>query len=320
MSFQEVSIDKIITNNKYLRLDTDVDKLKKSIATVGIINPLIINKNNELLAGGRRFTAMTALGFAKVPVVTIEKSEMEQELISIDENLVRLDLNKVEMEGALNRASEIYDHLHPDMPTMEEELVAEKENPAERLTEKETFLEFTAEKTGLSKKSIKEAIDRDKKSASTVKDARLHGELNASQTNQLIKLDKEDQEKVLDDVIGKSAADIKKLVKKVQQVGSTRALSEIRNEVVLPKEYKNLKVMVNRLSKISAKIILEEMTCEHTGKDKIIEEIMSLKNQMGQLISVMSSGNSYTEEEKEMTESFDDQAVHDQIEEMQDSI
>ena len=57
--------------------------------------------------------------------------------------------------------------------------------------EKETFLEFTAEKTGLSKKSIKDAIDRDKKSAGSVKDARLHGELNASQTNQLIKLDKE---------------------------------------------------------------------------------------------------------------------------------
>lgn len=320
MSFEQVSIDSIIVDNKYLRLGTDVEKLKKSIETVGIINPLIINKNYKLLAGGRRFTAMKELGMEKVPVVMVEKNELEQELISIDENLVRLDLNKVEMEEALGRAKAIYDELNPGMPSMEEELEAEKANPEQKVSDRETFLEYTAQKTGLSKKAIKGAIDREKKSSPKVKEARLHGELNASQTNELIKLDKEDQEKILDEVIGKSAADIKKIVKKAQQLGADQAIILAKNEQVLPKEYKNIKVMVNRLSKTTSKILLEEMSCDHPEKDKILEEIMTLRNQLDQMVNLMSSAKNYNDSEEDDLEQFDDKAIHSQIEEFQNTI
>lgn len=322
MSFEQVAIDSIITNNKYLRLNTDVSKLMKSIETVGCINPLIINKNYQLLAGGRRFTAMKNLGMDQVPVVMIEKNELEQELISIDENLVRLDLNKVEMEEALGRAKQIYDELHPGMPSMEEELEAEKANPEERLTNNETFLEYTAQKTGLSKKAIKGAIDREAKSSPRVKEARLHGELNASQTNELIKLDREDQEKLLEEVKGKSAADIKKIVKKAQQMGADQALELARAEEVLPKEYKNLKVMLNRMNKLSSKILLEEMSCDHPDKNKILEDIFTLRNQLDQLVGLMgaSSNNDMDEDDVGMDghEHFNEAAVHDQISEMHD--
>lgn len=79
-------IDSIKIKSSYLRTETNIEKLKKSIETVGIINPLIINNNNELIAGGRRYSALKELGFKEVPAIRVDKNEQEQELISIDEN------------------------------------------------------------------------------------------------------------------------------------------------------------------------------------------------------------------------------------------
>ncbi|MGK0367266.1 MAG: ParB family chromosome partitioning protein [Thermoproteota archaeon] len=287
-----ISIDSIKTNNKYLRLGGDVEKLVRSIDAVGTINPLIINNDNELLAGGRRYTAMQELGHSEVPVHRVDKTPDEQELISIDENLVRRDLNKVEFEECLYRANQIYNNIYPNLPTMEEEIEAEKTNPEERLTEKETFLEFTQKKTGLSKKAIKSAIDREKQSAPTIKSARLSGDLNASQTNEIIKLDEEDQEKIIDIAKGKSAADIRKMVKKVQQIGFDSAMNVIQSEKPLLKEYKNINTLVGRLNKLSSTVILEEIVCEHETKGKILEAMMLLRNQLDELIKLNSGSNS----------------------------
>ena len=107
-----IQISEIKTNNKYLRLDSDVEQLKKSIETVGIINPLILNQDNILIAGGRRFSAMQELGWEKVPFIKIDKPELEQELISIDENLIRQDLKKMELEASLSRGREIYEEIY----------------------------------------------------------------------------------------------------------------------------------------------------------------------------------------------------------------
>lgn len=301
-----VKTDSIITSNDYLRLNGNVEKLKKSIETIGLINPIIINKNFNLLAGGRRLTAMKELGMDEVPVIKVDKNNLEEELISIDENLVRLDLNKVEFEQCLSRANQIYDELHPGMPTMDEELEAEKENPGQRLTETETFLEYTADKTGLSKKAIKSAIDRDRKASTKIKKARLAGELNASQTNEIIKLDKKDQEKIMDIAVGKSAADIKKLVKNVQSLGTDQAINIAVNEKPLPKEFKNLKTMVTRLNRISNKILLENMSCDHEEMEKIISDTANLRNNLNELLAMFG-----TTQKVEDEIAADDMYMHD---------
>ena len=55
-----ISIDSIKTKSSYLRVETNIEKLKKSIETVGLISPLVINQNNELIAGGRRYSPSSA--------------------------------------------------------------------------------------------------------------------------------------------------------------------------------------------------------------------------------------------------------------------
>jgi ParB family chromosome partitioning protein len=100
---QTRKLSELKVKSSYLRTDTDIEKLKKSIETVGIIQPLVINENNELISGGRRYSALKELGIEEAPVHIIEQPELQQELMSIDENLVRLNLNKVEFEKCLSR-------------------------------------------------------------------------------------------------------------------------------------------------------------------------------------------------------------------------
>ena len=118
---QMMPIDQIIPDNPYLRLNTDVHELVMSIKSVGLIHPLTVNNKNVLLAGGRRFHACRLLGMTEVPVVIVEKDEMEQELISIDENIVRKPLDKMEFEKCLNRGREIYEILNPEVIKVLEE-------------------------------------------------------------------------------------------------------------------------------------------------------------------------------------------------------
>ena len=56
---------------KVRRKDGDISELKKSIQEYGLINPITINQNHELLAGRRRFQAVKELGWEETDVRVI---------------------------------------------------------------------------------------------------------------------------------------------------------------------------------------------------------------------------------------------------------
>lgn len=289
-----IPLESIKTNNKYLRLESDVEMLMKSIETVGLINPLILNEDNKLIAGGRRYTALKSLGKTEAPFVRIEKSELEQELVSIDENLVRQDLNKMELEASLSRGLELYEKLYPSAKKFEAEDLT---NPSDQEINKElpndqrSFIDLTAEKTGLSKKVIKSAIEREERASDKVKSLRAHGELNASQTNELVKLEKEDQEQIAELIPGKSAKEIRDIVKQVRSIGVGRTIDSVMTEKSLPKEYKSLQTLITRTNKTLGKILFEDIRLsEEIGDDrgKILESISTLRISLDQLLDQFS--------------------------------
>lgn len=288
---QIISIDEIKTNNNYLRLNTDVSKLKRSIETVGLINPVTINEENQLIAGGRRFQALKELGYNEIPVNRVRRNTELQELISIDENLVRQDLTKVEVEKNLNRGREIYEELYPKANKVEDENLASLKDVdmQEELPEdKKSFLDVTAEKTGLSKKSIKQAIDRDIKSSDKIKKLRTAGEVNASQVNEIIKLDKKSQDHIIEYVKDRPVAEVRKLVKSINTNGLEKAIVEASNSPQLTKEYRNLHNFSKRMNKLLSKILLEQMECDHPNISDILENLEQLQTQIGGLIEMHS--------------------------------
>ncbi len=277
-----LALSDIKRNSKYLRLNTDVETLKKSIEKVGLINPLTINTNNELLAGARRFQAMSELGWSECIVHRVDGDSLEQELISIDENLVRSPLNKLELENCLNRGREIYETLNPT--AIKVDLSNKELSPENKLKQKEkekldtnSFAAITAEKTGLSKSVIKSAIKRDEFASDAVKTARSSGDLNASQTNEIITLEKEIQEDVLPLIVDKTVKEARKIIRAARKGGVAAAIEESDNIVPLPKEYTLLRSPLKRVNKNLARILLEELKYDGPEQEQINKEMRELK-------------------------------------------
>jgi len=278
-------LSEITTGSEYLRTDTDVETLKKSIENIGLINPLTINKENALLAGSRRFQAVTELGWTEVSVHIVDKDALEQELISIDENLVRTPLSNLELERCLNRGREIYEELNPDANKVDlsnETLNTEntqKQKEKEKL-DTNSFAAITAEKTGLSKSVIKSAIKRDELASDSVKKARGLGELNASQTNAIIQLDKDIQEEVLPLISDKTVKEAKKIIKAAKKGGIDAAIEETDKLIPLPKEYSLLKSPLKRVNKNLSRILLEELKYDGPEQQLINKDMLELKKNL----------------------------------------
>ncbi len=240
--------------NPYLRMGTDVTELEKSISTLGLIAPLVISSDNVILAGARRYQAMLNLGFMEAPVMIVNGGALEKELVSIDENLVRKDLTKIEIESHLRRAKEIYQQLNPE-PEVKETL------PEEDLAKKtvlpaEKFLNMVSEKTGLSPKQIHEAINRDEMAAPIVKEARIKGELSLSQTNEIVKLNKEDQKRAIEHIKELPVRDIKKFVKIAKAQGVEEAIHSTPNEP-FQKDFLEIESALKKLIKKFQQLQLE---------------------------------------------------------------
>lgn len=270
--------------NAYLRLGTDVSDLEKSIQTVGLIAPLVISTDNVILAGARRYQALLNLGYTEAAVVVVDKGELERELVSIDENLVRKDLNKIELEGHLRRAKEIYQAITPleeqyfERPETNEEMEETKEEATKKVEvlPAEKFLHIVAEKTGLSPKQIHEAINRDEKAASQVKAARQNGELSLSQTNEIVKLTKDEQKKSLDHVKTLPVREIKNFVKVAKTAGVEEAI-KATTQIPHAKEFNEIEITLKKLKKKMKQLELEGIALEHfpESTQKLFGELMS---------------------------------------------
>jgi len=97
-----------------LRKDTgDLSLLTRSIKQLGLINPIVINENNELLSGYRRLEACKQLGFDKVQVRIIPTGEDNVKELDWEfhENVGREALTDDEAQEYINRRNEL---LHPE--------------------------------------------------------------------------------------------------------------------------------------------------------------------------------------------------------------
>lgn len=251
-------LSELKATNPYLRMGTDVTELEKSIQTLGLIAPLVISPDNVILAGARRYQALLNLGHTEAPVLVINKNALERELVSIDENLVRKDLSKMEIESHLRRAKEIYQELHPveEAPVIETSEDEEEEKPRKVVLPAEKFLNMVSEKTGLSPKQIHEAITRDEMASSVVKEARLNGELSLSQTNEIVKLDKKDQAKAIEHLKELPVREIKKFVKMAKATGVDQAIKAVPKEP-FQREFQEIDANLRKLVKKMKQLELE---------------------------------------------------------------
>ncbi len=109
-----VDINDIKPNSAQPRKFFDEDKLKElaeSIKTNGVIQPLIVRKNEstyELVAGERRWRASRIAGLRKVPCIIREFDDKQNAIVAIIENMQRENLNPIKEAEGLRSMTEKY--------------------------------------------------------------------------------------------------------------------------------------------------------------------------------------------------------------------
>ena len=108
----KLKIEDIKIGDRIRQLTGDISQLKRSIQDVGLLTPIIVNENNELLSGFRRLAACRELGWTEIEarVIHTENDDVKKLDMEFHENLGRLDLSVEEQESYNDTR---YELLHP---------------------------------------------------------------------------------------------------------------------------------------------------------------------------------------------------------------
>lgn len=120
-----VKVKDIKTGRNYRTNFMDIVNLADDIQAHGLIQPLTVNPQMELLAGERRLRAIQYLGWEEVEVNILDVNEQAQDEVTLVENLQRSDTNPIEEANAFQAYISKYDctmadlakklHVSPDL-------------------------------------------------------------------------------------------------------------------------------------------------------------------------------------------------------------
>ena len=135
----------------------NVEELARSIAAVGLMNPITVTQNNTLIAGLHRLEAAKLLGWTEIACTVSDADGLQAELAEIDENFVRAGLSHRELGDLLLRRKELYEAIHPETRQgMRNGQTAKNENFS--LLQTKSFAQDTADKLGVSKRTVEQLV------------------------------------------------------------------------------------------------------------------------------------------------------------------
>jgi len=152
--------DIVVPRHRARRL-RDVTALVESIEQSDLIEPIVVRRLPDgrfvLVAGLHRLEAHRRLHRETILTRIIEVSDLEAELIELDENLARIPLTVLERGEHLLRRKEIYEQLHPEV---KHGGAAGKSGGGKKAKDATvaSFAEETAAKTGLSVRTIQDDV------------------------------------------------------------------------------------------------------------------------------------------------------------------
>ncbi len=101
--------------------DTAMEALAESLRTSGLVQPVVVRPlaegGYELIAGERRWQAAKRAGFDRIPALVRTAAERERLEIALVENVVREDLNAMELAHAVAALVEDFGQTHAHVAT-----------------------------------------------------------------------------------------------------------------------------------------------------------------------------------------------------------
>lgn len=91
--------------------ESKIEEIAASIKQLGLLNPITITKDYYLIAGFHRLHACKLLNYKTIPAVIKDTTKVYGELMEIDENLKRNELNHIEIAEHMVRREELLEEL-----------------------------------------------------------------------------------------------------------------------------------------------------------------------------------------------------------------
>lgn len=167
----QIRVDEVRIRAGRRELDTaHVQDLADSIKELGLLNPITVDKDNFLIAGLHRLEAAKLLGWQEIDCTISSLEGLQAELAEIDENFVRNNLPPVEYGEMLLRRKEIYEALHPESKHGGDRKSEKIKTTKCRFDFSKPFVEDTAEKLGVTRRTVERQIQAAKNLTSEAKE------------------------------------------------------------------------------------------------------------------------------------------------------
>jgi len=190
----------------------EFEELKKSIAERGLLEPIVVNENNEVIEGHQRLLAWISLGKKEPPVIRRVNTggDLAKEIaLSVEYNARRRHLVKSELAIIVARAFKMIEELRSSRAFPRE---TEQTSNSESNLEKESLGKI-AERVGISKPTLSKAMKVVEKGTPEVKQAVEKGELSVKRAYEIVQHPPEEQKKLLQEPQPKPQPQVKKIDK-----------------------------------------------------------------------------------------------------------
>ncbi len=229
---KSIPVDLILPNPNQPRSamnDDTIADLASSIKAKGVLQPLIVKKKDkkyQIIAGERRYRASVLAGLKEIPVIIRDADERESLELGLIENLLREDLNPLEVAAAYEKFVEEFDYTHEEI----------------------------AKRVGIDRSSVSNVL-RLLKLPGWIKTLIREGRLTQGHGRALVSLKNEREQKRFVDKVLKQGASVRDLERAVKKKGSHRVAQFAPIEEDLRK---SLQTKVNiTFRKKKGKIIIE---------------------------------------------------------------
>ena len=100
----QVPIDRIKIKHRVRKDLGDIDSLADSMRAHGLLHPIVLNRRNQLIAGGRRLAAAKRLGWRTINALIVDADDKADRLeLELEENVQRRALSYLEIEEGYAR-------------------------------------------------------------------------------------------------------------------------------------------------------------------------------------------------------------------------
>lgn len=223
-----------------------VKSLAQSIEEIGLLNPITIDLEYNLIAGAHRLEAVKRLGRDTIECNQVDLKGLQAELAEIDENLVRHNLNHIDEANQLLQRKEIYEELHPETRQGMRNGQTSK-TAAVAVLESKSFVADTSSKTGMAERTIRDKIQVAKNLTPEVKAVVKESGISEKNALKLARIKDEDKQKEAAQMLA---------AKKIRTVDEYHAQAEPFVPVVIPgRRYKDMNESIRDLKNVNKECV-----------------------------------------------------------------